>query len=135
MREEILEKEIKRKIEDFTDVEAWRLGHKLALEVYKISKSYPDDEIYALTSQTRRVVVSITSNIAEGMGRFSYRDRIRFFYISRGSLYEVQNLILLAYDLSYMNQDDFLTLQKKIDEARRVLNGFINSTERLMELQ
>ncbi len=133
MRNEILETRTSKKIEYFTDIDAWKHGHKLSLEIYKLTKDFPKDELFGLVSQIRRAVMSITANIAEGMGRYSYKERIRFLYISRGSLYEVENFCLLAMDIGYLSLEVFDNVKTQIDETRRILNGFINSTEKLMK--
>jgi four helix bundle protein len=66
------------KIKDFTDLKTWEEGHKLVLMIYKITKSFPKDELYSLVDQMRRAVVSITSNVAEGFGRQGYKEKIQF---------------------------------------------------------
>lgn len=132
MGAEITNTEIKRKIEHFTDLYVWQLGQLLVKDIYEKTKSFPPDELYGLTSQIRRAVVSITSNIAEGMGRISYKDRIRFLYNSRGSLFEVENLLYIASNLEYLEKDDFISLLTKVEEVRKILNGFINSTEKFI---
>jgi four helix bundle protein len=70
------------KIKSFTDLNLWRKGHKLVLIVYKITSSFPKEEIFGLSSQMRRCAVSITSNIAEGFSRESFKDKIRFYYMA-----------------------------------------------------
>src|SRR3989344_224377 len=90
--------EQKKKIQSFTDLEVWRESHKLVLMVYKFTKNFPKNELFGLTSQLRRAVVSITSNIAEGFSRFSYKEKIQFYSIAFGSLTEVQNQLLISKD-------------------------------------
>ena len=82
------------KIDSFTDLVAWREGHKLVILVYKITKTFPREETYSLVDQMRRAATSITSNIAEGFGRQSYREKAQFFYLAKGSLNELTNQIL-----------------------------------------
>lgn len=82
---------IPAKIRNFTDLNAWKESHKLVLEIYKVTKNFPREEIFGLFSQIKRSAVSITSNIAEGFGRFSKKEQIQFYYISIGSLTEIQN--------------------------------------------
>ena len=124
---------MRKKIEHFTDIDAWKLGQRLVLGIYKTTKKFPKEELFGLTSQIRRAAMSVTANIAEGMGRYSYRDRIRFLYNSRGSIFEVENFNLLAKDLKYLNEEEFNGLQLQIEETRKTLNGFINSTEKLIK--
>ena len=82
------------KIKSFTDLNAWKEGHKLVLMIYGITKQFPKEEIFGLTSQIRRCVVSITLNIAEGFSRQSYKEKVRFYSISLGSITELQNQLL-----------------------------------------
>jgi len=94
-------------IKHFTDLIAWQKNHQLVLEIYKITKKFPKDELFGLTSQIRRAVVSITSNIAEGYGRYYFKEKIRFYTISRGSSTEVQNHLIIAKDLGYITEEEF----------------------------
>lgn len=72
-------------IKDFTDLEVWKLGHQFVIEIYKITRDFPKSELYGITSQLRRSASSTTSNIAEGFSRFSFKDKMRFYYNARGS--------------------------------------------------
>ena len=94
-------------IKSFTDLNAWKEGHVLVLMVYKLTRIFPVDQRYELTSQIQRAVVSITSNIAEGFARHSNRENIQFYYMSLGSLTEVQNQLLIARDLGFINKKLF----------------------------
>src|SRR3989339_1633776 len=96
-----MEKEIK----NFYDLEAWQRGHLLVLEVYKLTKNFPGEEKFGITSQIRRAAASITANIAEGFARFHFNDKIKFYLNSRGSAAEVQNFLLLAKDLGFISLD------------------------------
>lgn len=89
------------RVRSFRDLRTWNEAHLLTLEVYKITSDFPPDERYGLTNQLRRASVSIPSNIAEGMGRASTADVIRFFIQARGSVQEVSYQLLLAKDLGY----------------------------------
>ncbi len=89
-------------IRTFTDLEAWRCAHKIALSVYKFTKKYPREEIFALTSQSRRAAVSVGANLAEGFSRNTRKDKIHFYTMARGSLIELENHIILARDLGYI---------------------------------
>jgi len=102
-------------------------SHKLALNVYKITQSFPEEEVYGLTSQIRRSAVSIPSNIVEGKARKSKNEYERFLLISRGSLEELSYQMLLSRDLGYISDkeyDEFLNLSI---EVGKLLNGVINS--------
>ena len=95
------------KITSFTDLAVWREGHKLVLAVYKLTRNFPEFEKFGLANQIQRAVISITSNIAEGFARHSNRENIQFYYMSLGSLTEVQNQLLIARDLGFINKKLF----------------------------
>jgi four helix bundle protein len=117
------------KIYSFTDLEVWQEGHKLVLMVYKITKNFPKEELFSLTNQLRRAVVSITSNIAEGFSRQGYKEKLQFYYMALGSLTEVQNQLLIAKDLKYLTRKDFDILAKQIIIVHKLLNAFISKTK------
>lgn len=98
------------KIRSFTDLLAWQKGHALVLDIYKFSELFPTKEQFSLTNQLRRSSVSITSNLAEGFSRQSTKEKIQFYYISLGSTTEVQNQLLIARDLGYLDKDTFNVL-------------------------
>ncbi|HIA91886.1 TPA: four helix bundle protein [Candidatus Saccharibacteria bacterium] len=114
---------------DFIDLVAWQKSHTFILAAYKQIDAYPSKENFGLTSQTRRALVSITSNIAEGFGRSTSPDRLHFYIIAQGSLIEVQNQLLLAKDLGYLKEAEYATLKKMSYEVRRLLGGLIKSTK------
>jgi four helix bundle protein len=116
-------------IKHFTDLDAWKEGHLLVLMVYRMTKAFPKEEIYGLTSQIRRAAVSVTSNIAEGFSRFHYKDRVNFYYDSRGSVAEVENQLLIAKDLSFISADTFTNLWQQAEKVAIILNGLINKTK------
>ena len=97
---------------------------KLAKEVYSLTASFPKEEMYGLSSQTRRASVSIPSNIAEGAARGSSKDFSRFLYISLGSLAELETQLLLAVDLGFIDNND---LDESVQRIRRMLVGLIKS--------
>ena len=120
---------MEEKIKKFQDLFAWQEAHQLALLVYKISKEFPKEELFALTNQIRRAVVSIPSNIAEGYGRPTGRDRIHFFWIAKGSLLEVESQFLIAQDLGYIKN---VALEKmfiiQLEKTDKLLTGLIKKT-------
>ncbi|EKE11972.1 MAG: hypothetical protein ACD_14C00054G0007 [uncultured bacterium] len=116
-------------IKNFYDLDAWKKGHTLVLEIYKITSDFPREEAYGITSQLRRASSSITANIAEGFARYHFKDKIKFYYNSRGSAAEVHNFLLLAKDLGYIDLDTCDTLCKKASEIGKLINGLIRSTE------
>ena len=119
------------KIKDFTDLVVWQEGHQLVLAIYKTTKNFPKEEVFSLISQMRRCVVSVTSNIAEGFSRKSYNDKIRFYFIARGSLTELENQLLISRDLSYIDAEEFDIINKKIVSVHKLLNGLIRKSNLL----
>ena len=117
------------KIQKFQDLLAWQEAHSLALLVYRISKGFPKEELFALTNQIRRAAVSVPSNIAEGYGRPSGKDRIHFFWIAKGSLLELESQYLIAKDLGYLNNDTLISdFNLQIEKASKILTGLIKKT-------
>ncbi|MEK7066326.1 MAG: four helix bundle protein [Patescibacteria group bacterium] len=114
-------------IKHFKDLMAWQESHKLVLSVYKATKLFPADERFALADQIRRCVVSVTSNIAEGFGRNSGRDKLQFYAISRGSLFELESQLLIARDLDYISGEIFKNLECQINFVSRLISGIIKT--------
>ncbi len=119
------------KIEKFTDLEAWQLGRKLGIAVYEVSAKFPKTEIYGLVSQLRRATISITSNIAEGFSRYYFANRLKFYYMARGSLGEVQSQLILARDTGILNNEDYKDLWCQTEQVEIVLGGLIRKTRNL----
>lgn len=122
-----MEKQEKTLIKSFTDLNAWKEAHKLVLMVYKLTKVFPPEEKFDLTSQIRRAVVSISSNIAEGFSRNSSKEKIQFYYTARGSLTEVQNQLLIAKDLGYLDNEKFKEVASQTVIVSKLINGLIKS--------
>ena len=118
-------------IKKFTDLNAWKESHLLVLDVYKITKAFPKDEQFALTTQLRRAIVSVTSNISEGFGRFTFKEKARFYYQASGSLSEVENQLIIAKDLGYISPDDHTCIQERITRSYKLLHGLITKTKSL----
>ncbi|MDP3792705.1 MAG: four helix bundle protein [bacterium] len=119
------------KIQSFKDLIAWQEGHKLVLIVYDITKLFPKDEQFGLSSQLRRAVVSITSNIAEGFSRKSLKEKIQFYSMSHGSLTEVENQLIIAKDVRYISQETFNNTSDVMVVVSKTLNGLIKSLRSL----
>lgn len=115
-------------ISNFTDLNAWKEGHKLVLEIYKITEKFPKDEMFGLINQMRRCVVSVTSNIAEGFSRQSYKEKIQFYYMSLGSVTELQNQLLISRDVKYINDKQFQDLYILSIKVHKIINGLIKSS-------
>lgn len=116
-------------IRDFTDLLVWQEGHKLVLEIYRLTKKFPKEEIFGLTNQMRRAAVSVTSNIAEGFGRQGYREKIQFYFISQGSLIELKDQMFVARDISYIGEADFLKAIGLADHTHKLLQGLITKSK------
>lgn len=115
-------------IKNFTDLRTWQRGHQLVLEIYRVTESFPKDEIYALSVQIKRAASSVTSNIAEGFGRKSEKEKIRFYFISQGSLTELQNQLIIARDRNYLgSSSDFEKCWQLAEETAKGLSGLIRS--------
>jgi four helix bundle protein len=118
--------------QSFEDVIAWKKAHAFVLSVYKVTKGFPDEEKFGLTSQFRRAAVSIEANIAEGYRKIGKQDKLRFFNISQGSLSECKDYIILARDLEYINMEQYQELWQSSEEASKLLisycNGIINNS-------
>lgn len=117
------------RINRYEDLVAWQKAYALVLEIYRITVGFPTGERFGLTQQVRRAAVSIPSNIAEGFGRHSRADYLRFLDMARGSTYEVQTQMRLAVDLGYFN-DSETNMLDRIAEVERILNGLIQSLRR-----
>lgn len=117
-------------MQDFRNIKAWQKGHQVVLEVYRATAKYPKDELFGLTSQTRRAVVSVTANIAEGCERGSDADFARHLQIAIGSAFEVDSLLLTARDLDLLSDDVYGPLNENVEELKRLLNGFLQAVRR-----
>jgi four helix bundle protein len=115
---------------NYKNLDAWKFSMQLVKEVYLLTKKFPKEELYALTSQAKRADVSIPSNIAEGLGRQYKKDTIEFLHISRGSLYELETLLNIAVMIEIITEEEFNTIIPKLEKALQVLNGFINYNQK-----
>lgn len=111
----------------FTDLVVWKFSHSLVLEIYRLLQTFPNYEQFALSDQMRRSAVSITSNIAEGFSRKGKKEKQQFYYLSKGSLTELQNQLILSKDLKYLSVDTFSKLFESSMEIHKMLNGLIYS--------
>lgn len=114
------------KVHNFRELKIWQKARSLVKDVYDATKSFPQSEIYGLQGQSRRAVISIAANIAEGSGKGTDKDFNNFLNISKGSLFELQTLIILANDLNYINNDILNDIINKCDELERMLLSFQN---------
>jgi len=112
---------------NYKELSVWVKSVSLATDVYKSSKDFPKEELYGITSQIRRCAVSISSNIAEGAGRKSKKDFSRFLYIANGSAYELETQLIISFNLSYLNENDYENLIISITEIQKMLYSLIKS--------
>src|SRR6267142_6354230 len=116
-------------MKDFKELRVWQKSHELALFIYESSKSFPREEMYGLTSQLRRAAVSIGANIAEGCGRRSDGELVRFLQIARGSSSEVEHHLLLARDLKFLQAATHQDIEKKLQAVQRMLTSLVSSIQ------
>ena len=106
----------------FTDLVVWKKAHSMVLDIYLLTKDFPEEELYGLTNQLRRAAVSVPANIAEGFGRISKAEKVRFFNIAQGSLNEIRYFLILTQDLQY---GDVRELKSKAEEISKILYIYI----------
>ena len=111
----------------FEKLIAWQKARELALEIYKITKLFPKDELFGITSQMRRCSVSVASNLAEGSGRNSIKDKARFTEIAYGSALELLNQLILSFDFEYIEEQKYIEIREKITEVTVLINGLYKS--------
>jgi four helix bundle protein len=116
-------------IKSYRDLVAWQKSFALGIAVYRLTKQLPEAERFGLISQLRRGAVSIASNIAEGYGRQSTSDYVRFLRVARGCLYELDTQLLFAIELGYVDAGECAPLQEQANECGRILAGLIRSLE------
>ncbi len=110
----------------YIDLDVWKEARKLVRLVYEHITDFPKNEIFGLQSQIKRAVISIPSNIAEGSGRNHRKDSLQFFFIARGSIYELETQIYLSFDLNFITEKQLEDLLNQIEIVRKLLSGFIN---------
>ncbi len=111
---------------NFEKLEVWKKSHQFVLNIYKITKLFPKEELYALTNQLRRSASSVPANIVEGNEKKSIKEYIQFLYTAKSSLAETKYHLLLARDLEYINRITFDELLNQINEIGKMINGLIN---------
>jgi len=114
-------------VQSYKDLIVYQKAYKLTLEIYRITKNYPKEEIYGLISQMRRSSVSIPCNIAEGYRRGHRKEYIQFLYVAHGSCGELETLLSLSYDLAMIDKGTFEKLYPMQEEVSRLLRGLIIS--------
>jgi len=117
-------------IRSFEDLDVWKIAKELVLKVYNETTKFPKEELFGITSQMKRAVLSVPANIAEGFGRYHYLDKAKFYLNSRGSLLELKSFVLIALELNFINGVKAEELIKDIDDLGVKLNNLIASTKR-----
>ena len=111
----------------FKDLLVWQKSHELAKRIYKLSKAFPKEEVYGLTSQLRRAAVSVPANIAEGQSRHHLKEYLQGLYIARGSLGELDTHLIVSERLGYISKEDLQEMEKSIIDVQKPLQGLINT--------
>jgi len=115
----------------FRDLEIWQEAHRLALEIYKATKGFPKEELFALVSQLRRASISVAANIAESCGRYGIKDKIQLMIIARGSIFETRSHLSISFDLGYIDNKTFDLIDGRYESLSKRINAFINHLRKL----
>ncbi len=121
---------MRENIKNFYELDAWKKAHQFVLDIYKITKNFPEEELFGVTNQLKRAASSITANIAEGFSRYHYNDKVRFYINARGSISEIQSFLFLSKDLSFFGEKTFKTLFDLSEEVGKLINGLIRSIQK-----
>lgn len=111
---------------------AWKEGHKLVLEIYKLTQKFPKEELFGLTMQLRRAGVSFTSNVAEEFSRNSFKEKLQFYSMALGSLTEIQNQLLVARDIGYLTKEKFDKIAEQTIKINKITNGLIKKSKTII---
>ncbi len=114
-------------ISSFKDLKTWQQAQEFAVEIYKITGSFPDEEKFGITNQLRRAAVSISSNIAEGFSRQGAREKLQFYHVAKGSLTEVESQLDLACRVGYISEKELNSLYELAQNVGRLLTGLLRS--------
>ena len=114
-------------MKDFRQLKVWEKSHQLALGIYKVTKEFPKEELYGLTSQIRRASMSIPTNIAEGCGRNTDADFARFLQMAMGSASETEYQLILAHDLDFLPKESYEQLHSEVEEVKRMLASLLKT--------
>ncbi|MCG8450061.1 MAG: four helix bundle protein [Pirellulales bacterium] len=115
---------------DYRKIIAWQRGHELTLDIYRVTQDFPAEEKFGLTNQLRRAAYSVPANIAEGAGRGTHKDYLRFLNIALGSLNEVDYFLLLASELHYLDEKNYEIFKNKTTGTFSALYGLIKAVEK-----
>jgi four helix bundle protein len=115
-------------IRDFKDLDVWQVARELRNEMYKVARTLPDFDKFALGTQIRRAASSVTANIAEGFGRFGYQENAQFCRQARGSLFELRDHLTACIDQEYISLKEGQRLDSMAQRVAQILNGYLRST-------
>ncbi len=115
---------------NYKNISAWKRSDELTIQIYQATRQFPSEEMYGLTSQLRRAAYSVPSNIAEGSGRETNADYLRFLSIARGSLAETEYFLHLSRQLGYLSEDDWNDLTTKVNQTFAALSGLMKAVRR-----
>ena len=119
---------------DFTSLAAWKSARQLKIYFYtSILTRIKDEEKFILAHQIRKALISVTANIAEGYGRYHFKEGIQFYRISRASLYELKDHLITCFDLNYISRDELKAALDKIEKSKIAINGFIYYTKKQLK--
>jgi len=123
----VIRNNMKNKINNFKNLEVYRLANKLTLDIYELTADFPAEEKFSLVDQLKRAASSIGANIAEGFGRYHTKEYIKFLYVSRGSLMEVLHFLTLARDLQYIKMETLNKFENEIKDLGVRINNLIRA--------
>lgn len=115
----------KKHISSFEQLDVWQATQDLAVNIYKITRKFPPEELYGIVNQIRRSSSSISANIAEGFGRRTVKDKLQFYTIAYGSLLETKNFLYLSHKLDYIDKDILNNLINRSIMCQKLLNAFM----------
>ncbi len=115
------------RIQSFEDLDVWKQGREVRPQFYDLASRLPDHERYNLAGQIRRPAVSLTANIAEGYGRFHFKENVQFCRTARGSAFELLDHLITCHDEGYLAEAEYVALRKELSRIAQLLNGYIRS--------
>ena len=122
-----------KKIKQFSDLLAWQQSHNLVVTIYKVTRDFPKEEMFGLTNQIRRAAISVTSNIAEGFGRQTMKEKVYFYYMAQGSLTELKNQLIASRDIGYLSPSGYEAVLQQADKAHQLLQGLISKSKSFLK--
>lgn len=115
---------------NYKELTVWQKARELVKKAYVVTNNFPSEEKFGLTSQIRRAAISVPANIAEGTGRNTSKDTIQFLHISRGSLYELETLIILSNDMDFITTAESNLFLEEVNSCCKILNGLVSHYEK-----